>query len=356
MGQAEPPHLDREALLEVVRHSRSPRRGHRAAAFLSSSRRRAVRFYLSDSASGTPSAAVTSSPPSICGHLAATDSGQELGGAPGAPATFPVPAAAISGRLGTVDSFDPSVKDSDDVGPIRSSKTPLVTTRVGEHFRSPTRRRKPVTTFSKLQRGRPIRSASVLTPRRVDFVACYQSSVVLRTGKVFGYTWTNTRTFSTSPGGSVIFFPGCYPSSLVSSGNSIDGPPPSSPPAVSPYGAGAAMMAAWLPPDPDADARASLPDGPTDSDERAWAYSPLPLDVQDATDFGGSASRATTKTAMPTPLRVVQHRMSLQSVVDRSGCAQPNLRIDWCRRLRRGTPSLSRRHQLTLSKPYFIHR
>ena len=53
---------------------------------------------------------------------------------------------------------------------------------------------------------------------------------------------------------------------------------------------------------------------------------------------------------------VVQHRMSLQSVVDRSGCAQPNLRIYWCRRHRRGTPSLRRRHQLTLSKPYFIHR
>ena len=46
---------------------------------------------------------------------------------------------------------------------LRSSTSPPVTTRVGGNFRSPTRQRKPVTTFSKSQRGHPMKCASVLT-------------------------------------------------------------------------------------------------------------------------------------------------------------------------------------------------
>ena len=73
MGQAYPPLLDQEAPLDVFRHFRSPRRGHRAAGFSSSSsdpprrdkktvhhdassRRRAVRFDVSVLSSGTSSA------------------------------------------------------------------------------------------------------------------------------------------------------------------------------------------------------------------------------------------------------------------------------------------------------------
>ena len=80
-----------------------------------------------------------------------------------------------------------------------------------------------------------MKSASVLTPRRIEFVVFYQPTVVLRTGRVFGSTWTNTRTSSTSLGGSVIFS-GVLPVIAVTLGNCIDRPLPSSHPAVPPYG------------------------------------------------------------------------------------------------------------------------
>ena len=143
--------------------ARTTRRDKKTVHDDASLRCRAVRFAVSDSASGTSSAAITSWPPSISGHLATTDSGQALGGPPEPwpPLWLRPPRSRDVWIPSTLSILQRKILTTS--VRIRSSTTPPVTTRVGGNFRNPTCRRKPVTIFSKPQRGRPIKSASVLT-------------------------------------------------------------------------------------------------------------------------------------------------------------------------------------------------
>ena len=206
---------------------------------------------------------------------------------------------------------------------IRSSTT------VGGDLRSPTRRGKPVPTFSKPQRGRHVKIASVLTPRRAGFVACCQPSVVLRAERVLGYVDQHPDL----PGGSVVSFPGYCPSSLVSSGNCIDRPLPISQPEVPPY----RLPSVWptpllwplglrliLTPTPSPRStmvRLTRTNGPEPARRFPSMFRTLGISAVLPPD---------RLQGLPRRHRVgfVNHQTSPGGLVVRSGCAEPNIQCD----------------------------